>query len=90
MITVVDIRGDKIRIGIDAPTELSVHRQEVYHDILRSGQSVPTYCPASVRDVLGDARGYVIASGGRSHPWGQRVLEAIEGVIGQYSEGGAA
>lgn len=28
-ITVVEIRGDKVRLGIEAPKEVSVHRQEV-------------------------------------------------------------
>lgn len=35
-ITVVAIRGDKIRIGIEAPTEVSVYRQEVYDAIQRA------------------------------------------------------
>ena len=30
VITVVDIRGDKVRLGIQTPTEVSVHREEVY------------------------------------------------------------
>lgn len=35
-ITVVDIRGDKVRIGIDAPQEVSVHRLEVFEAIERA------------------------------------------------------
>jgi len=33
VITIVDIRGDKVRLGIDAPTDIPVHRQEVYDAI---------------------------------------------------------
>ena len=32
-ITVVDIRGDKVRLGINAPTRIAVHRKEVYEAI---------------------------------------------------------
>ena len=32
-ITVVEIRGDKVRLGIEAPKEVPVHRQEVYDTI---------------------------------------------------------
>lgn len=32
-ITIVDIRGDKIRIGINAPSRIAVHRKEVYDAI---------------------------------------------------------
>lgn len=35
VITIVDIRGDKVRLGIDAPKEVPVHRQEVYEAIQR-------------------------------------------------------
>ena len=35
VITIVDIRGDKVRLGINAPTEIPVHRQEVYDAIQR-------------------------------------------------------
>lgn len=34
-ITVVDIRGDKVRLGISAPREVQVHRKEVYEAIRR-------------------------------------------------------
>ena len=32
---VIEIRGDKVRLGIDAPKDVSVHRQEVYEAIRR-------------------------------------------------------
>jgi len=32
-ITIVDIRGDKVRLGIIAPTEVPIHRREVYEVI---------------------------------------------------------
>lgn len=37
-ITVVDIRGDKTRLGIDAPKDIPVHRQEVYEAIKRENK----------------------------------------------------
>ena len=30
VITIVDVRGDKVRIGIEAPSHVPVHRHEVY------------------------------------------------------------
>jgi carbon storage regulator len=34
-VTLVDIRGDKCRLGIEAPMDVPVHRQEVYDAIQR-------------------------------------------------------
>jgi carbon storage regulator len=35
-IVVVEIRGDKVRLGVEAPKEVPVHRREVYEAIKRS------------------------------------------------------
>lgn len=41
VITVVDIRGDKVRLGIEAPRDVPVHRKEVYEAIERANTSQP-------------------------------------------------
>jgi carbon storage regulator len=38
VITIVDIRGDKVRLGIEAPGEVPVHRQEIYEAIQRENR----------------------------------------------------
>jgi carbon storage regulator len=39
VVTVVEIRGDKVRLGVQAPREVSVHRREIYEKIKRSAPS---------------------------------------------------
>lgn len=38
VVTVVDIRGDKVRLGIEAPTDIPVNRQEVHDAIQRNAK----------------------------------------------------
>jgi carbon storage regulator len=42
VITVVDVRGNKVRLGIEAPTDIPVHRQEVFDAIRREQTPAPT------------------------------------------------
>jgi len=44
-VTVVDIRGDKVRLGITAPKEISVHRKEVYDAIKRENRAAAQVKP---------------------------------------------
>jgi carbon storage regulator len=41
----VDIRGDKVRLGINAPSEVPVHRQEVYEAIQRENLQASALAP---------------------------------------------
>ncbi len=51
VVTIVDIRGDKVRLGIDAPTDIPVHRQEVYDAIQRENREASQLDAAEARDV---------------------------------------
>ena len=51
-ITIVDIRGDKVRLGIEAPLQVPVHRGEVHEAIRRAQLESPA--PDS-SDLAGDS-----------------------------------
>ncbi len=48
VITVLDIRGDQVRIGVTAPRHVDVHREEVYRDLQEANRSAASPSPASV------------------------------------------
>ncbi|MCH2128481.1 MAG: carbon storage regulator CsrA [Pirellulaceae bacterium] len=51
VVTIVDIRGDKVRLGIDAPQHIPVHRQEVYEAIQRENRKAAQLDPEDTKDV---------------------------------------
>ncbi len=65
-IVVVEIRGDKVRLGVEAPKEIPVHRSEVYDAIssdelpnaiaaLNNAKSAPASCePADPSELISD------------------------------------
>ena len=53
-ITVVDIRGDKVRLGITAPRHIQVHRKEVYEAIKRENEQAAKLRPDDVATIVED------------------------------------
>jgi len=51
-ITVVDIRGDKVRLGITAPRHIQVHRKEVYEAIKRENEQAAKLRPDDVSGII--------------------------------------
>jgi carbon storage regulator len=45
VVTIVDIRGDKVRLGIQAPTAIPVHRREVFDAIQRENRKAAELTP---------------------------------------------
>lgn len=50
-VTVVDIRGDKVRLGITAPKEIAVHRKEVYEAIKRENRAAAQVKPEDLPNM---------------------------------------
>ncbi len=50
-IVVVEIRGDKVRLGVEAPKEVPVHRREVFEAIKRHAESHEADAPANTEEV---------------------------------------
>ncbi|MGE4157660.1 MAG: carbon storage regulator CsrA [Planctomycetota bacterium] len=51
IITVVDIRGDKVRLGIEAPKETVILRREVYEAIRRENLDAQRQRPEDLGDL---------------------------------------
>ena len=47
VITVVEVRGDKVRLGVVAPKDVIVHREEVFEAIQKAGEIVKLRLPLS-------------------------------------------
>ena len=46
VVTVLDVRGDQVRLGFAGPVEVPIHREEVYHRIRnRRGETEHVRCP---------------------------------------------
>ena len=79
-LTIVDIRGDKVRIGIKAPATVSVHRKEVYDAIRNENQQA-----AAFRGELGSYRPRAQARAAKSVTGGT-VLPAAAKLAAQSTD----
>ena len=50
-IVVVDVRGDQVKLGIEAPQDVAIHRQEVYEDIQTENRRAAVTKPVDVRSL---------------------------------------
>lgn len=50
-IKIVDIRGGQVRLGIDAPRSVPVHREEVYEMIRRQNELAAACAPESLEGL---------------------------------------
>jgi carbon storage regulator len=53
-ISVIEVRGDAVRIGIQAPRSVSVHREEVYLELQKANQQAATASDAAIDQALGE------------------------------------
>jgi len=52
VVTVVDLSRGRVRIGFDCPSQIPVHREEVYRRICAEQQSVSAATPRSYADFI--------------------------------------
>ncbi len=48
VITVLEVRGDQVRIGVSAPRDVEVHREEVFLELQESNRSAASPSPAAL------------------------------------------
>ena len=63
VITVLEVRGDVVRVGIDAPRTIRVHREEVYRELQRANREA-----ALTSDTAVEALSRLLKPGGGAMP----------------------
>lgn len=50
VVTVLEVRGDIVRLGIDAPRDIQVHRREVFEELQQANRDAASPGAARVQD----------------------------------------
>lgn len=56
IVKIIRTDGDTVKVGIEAPSDIPVHRQEVYEEIQRANREAATKAPLPQLPVLGRAQ----------------------------------
>jgi carbon storage regulator len=52
VITVLEVRGGQIRLGVDAPRNLAVHRAEIYQQVMEENQAASKPATDEAPEIL--------------------------------------
>ena len=76
-VTVIDIRGDKVRLGIETPSSIPVHRQEVYEAIQRENRKT-AFNPTRFTSVTCTFPGCNKLATVEAYKFDRKVLRCVE------------
>jgi len=52
VVTVLEVRGEQIRLGIDAPRSVTVHREEIYRQVMSENVAAVASAGSAAQDLL--------------------------------------
>ena len=78
VVTVLEVRGDQVRLGITAPKEIQVHREEVFVALTAANRQAAT--SAAELDVLKGLSGGAVPPAGAAVPAGAGAVQS-DGVV---------
>jgi carbon storage regulator len=56
VVTVLEVRGDVVRVGIKAPRDVDVHREEVYAELQATNLSAASPAPAAIDSLAAELK----------------------------------
>lgn len=65
-LTVLDIQGDQVRLGIKAPRSIAVHRKEIYEEIIKENQCAASSKEINISEIQNIARDKIHKNSGKN------------------------